>query len=190
MPLVEPRLERLPYYVALRLVDRPQERSSPDRPIRQRTDQILDAIEWKLDRSRGDRHLDEAGGANQTLEHVVVRVLEERRAGWDLARRRNLGIRDRAEQRREERRPFWGLPRRQGHAPARDQDSRELSSRQLRLTDVLNDDVPKGQSSHCAAIFGSSLLVPATSLTRAPAWSTEIGFIRKGGKASRGLTPL
>jgi hypothetical protein len=65
MPLVEPRLERLPYYVALRLVDRPQERSSPDRPIRQRTDQILDAIEWKLDRSRGDRHLDEAGGAKQ-----------------------------------------------------------------------------------------------------------------------------
>jgi hypothetical protein len=107
-PLFEPRVERFSNRATLCVVGGPQERTGTDRPVGRRRDQVVCGVERKLDRDRADRHLDETGAAKQALERGLVCELEERRTGRDFARRRNVSVRDRAEQLREERRPFGG----------------------------------------------------------------------------------
>src|SRR5262245_57291540 len=134
-PLLEPSFQRRANAPTLRIVGRAHQSTRADGPIRESGKRVLRGAKPEVDRGRADPHSGEAGFDQQRPKGHVVRKLEERRPGWNLAGRRDLGIVDRTEKRGEERRRFRRIPGRQRNASPRDEDARELVRGAARLAD-------------------------------------------------------
>jgi hypothetical protein len=102
----------------LRVVCGPQQCTRADRALDEPRDQVVGRAERQFERDRFDLDPCKTCIAQQSGEDDVVCELEEGRACPDSRGRRNVRVGDCSEDRREERRAFRGVPRRQRDATA------------------------------------------------------------------------